>query len=286
MLPEIKLECRNGHRFGTRAKADQSIPCQVCGVSVWISKYARGRPVGSGRPQRQGMMARSVPSRMQARPAVSRRVVEDQAGEDDVLPRMQPAAPAARMLGDLVRMVQHRQQHGRIAPDGEVLTGTVIPPDRSPVVRDPTAPAQPAAPDLDGKQPLRAGPKLPKAAKSQPEHGFGQHLVPRDAKLAPPCGGCRSEARRSPVWTRAAWQVELTAAAVAAGLPGVLELCGNHVRQVPGELVAVRRRWEPGGPARRTGWVLAREPATGTAPKVPAPVARPNPTIVLSGGYG
>jgi len=42
MLPEIKLECRTGHRFVTRAKAGQSIPCQVCGVSVWISKYARG----------------------------------------------------------------------------------------------------------------------------------------------------------------------------------------------------------------------------------------------------
>ena len=253
---------------------------------VGVDQQVRARAlVASGRPQRQGLMTRSAPSRPRASPAAPRRVLEDQAREDEMLPRMQPVGPAARMLDDLVRTVQRRQPPGRVAPDGAVLTGMVILPDRSPVVRDPAESAQREGPDLDGEL-LLARVKVPKAGDSETEPGFGQHLVPRDAKLAPPCGACRSEARRSPVWTRASWQVELTAAAIAAGLPGLLEVCGNHVRQVPAELVAVRRRWKPGGPARRTGWVLARKPANGTGPKVPAPVVQPNATIALSGCYG
>lgn len=45
-LPEITLECRDGHSFRTRARGGQPIKCPKCRVSVWVPK---SRPVdGSG----------------------------------------------------------------------------------------------------------------------------------------------------------------------------------------------------------------------------------------------
>jgi hypothetical protein len=75
-------------------------------------------------------------------------------------------------------------------------------------------------------------------------------------------------------------QVELWPWAVAAGFPAVLELCGSHVRQVPAELIAVCRRWEPGG------WVLIRDAANEARPAEARGVVQPNRTLSLSGRYG
>jgi hypothetical protein len=73
---------------------------------------------------------------------------------------------------------------------------------------------------------------------------------PKDRMLAPACRGCRGEPKRAATWPRSSWQLELSEEAVAAGLPFLLELCGNHVRQVPQEAITVLRRWEGGR------WVL------------------------------
>jgi len=169
-----------------------------------------------------------------------------------------------------------RQRPGLALPDARVVEGVVIPPSRLPVERDP---ATVVPPDLDGKQPLRARLKLP-GQRRQPEPEHGGHVVPRDGKLAPPCGACRNEPRRAATWTAASWQVELWPWAVAAGFPGVLELCGNHVRQVPAELIAVRRRWERGG------WVLIRDAANEARRPGPRAMVQPNRTLSLSGRYG
>jgi hypothetical protein len=200
------------------------------------------------------------------------------AGDDE--DEAQPAGPvflaadAARMAEGIGRMLA-RHRPGSALPDALVVDGVVIPPSRLPAERDP---ATALPPDLDGKQPQRARLKLP-GQRRQPAPEHGSSVVPRDGKFAPPCGACRNEPRRAATWMAASSQVELWPWAVAAGFPAVLELCGNHVRQVPAELIAVRRRWERGG------WVLIRDAPNGARQEARG-VAQPNRTLVLSGRYG
>jgi len=271
-LPPIVWDANCGHRNEVRSDVGgYATNCKTCTAKVWVPKRGAGR-ASSAREAAGRFGGRSAPTkaRMPDRPPGHAVEVD----EDQAQPAgpVLPATGAARMAEDIGRMLARRQA---ARPDEAVLTGTVIPPSRLLPERDPAASAPPG---LDGKKPLRAKLKLPGRWERQPDPGYGGHLVPQDAKLAPPCGGCRNGERRAPTWTRASWRLELTAAAVAEGFPAVLDLCGNHVRQVPAELVAVRRRWGRGG------WVLAREaPAVNGAPVT---MVRPNETIALSGYYG
>jgi len=134
---------------------------------------------------------------------------------------------------------------------------------------------------------------------------------------APTCRGCRAEPRRAARWSRAAWQLELSPEAVSAGLPGVLELCGSHVRHVPREAIVVLRRWQAGRwllvprivfpaasawcqvcggaydpglsaacPCGRVAFISSGGTSPAGSPAAP-PAGRPspNPTAALSGVY-
>jgi hypothetical protein len=266
-LPPIVWDASCGHRNAVRSDVGgYATNCKTCGAKVWVPKRGAGRAPSSREAagRFRSRSAAAVKARTPDRPP--RHVIED----DLVQPagRGLSGAAVARMAEGVSGMLARRRP-GSALPDAYGVEGVVIPPSRGPAAAPP--------PDLDGKQPLRARLKQP-GQRHQPELELGDHVVPRDGKLAPPCGACRSEPRRSPEWTRAAWQVELTAAAVATGLPGVLELCGKHVRQVPAELVSVRRLWQRGA------WLLTREdPAVDG---MPAPMVQPNKTIALSGIYG
>jgi hypothetical protein len=182
------------------------------------------------------------------------------------------------MAESIMQMLARRRPE-LVRAEAAVIEGVVIPPSRPPAEHDP---ATAVPPDLGGKQPVQAmlaKLKLPRLRK-QEDPEYGGHLTPADGKLAPPCGGCRNEPRHKAVWTRSAWQVELVPAAVAAGFPGVLELCGSHVRLVPVDLIEVRRRWGRGG------WVLVREAENEPRQAEVATVVQPNQTLEVSGHYG
>ena len=277
-----------GNEWKQLFTSDPSVPgrCPRCGKTKkipqegwrWLAAQRAAAPPPAPRPQagqRFGAGRVSGDFRGPDEPPRHAIVAED---EED---QAQPAGPvflaagAARMAEGIGRMLA-RQRPGLALPDARVVEGVVIPPSRLPVGRDPAAVVPP---DLDGKQPLRARLRL-SGQRREPEPEHGSHVVPRDAKFAPVCGACRNEPRRAATWTAASSQLELWPWAVAAGFPAVLELCGNHVRQVPAELIAVRRGWERGG------WVLIRDAANEARQSDVRAVVQQNRTLSLSGRYG
>lgn len=283
-MPPIVWVATCGHRNEVRSDhGGYPTGCKTCGTKVWVPKRGTGRAPSAREAAGRFGSKRSVAARARTRAAdrLPRHAgfgdeAEAEAGEgvarrgrDGVAHRRESAT---WMLEDLVQMAGHREPTARRQPAGpagdRVLDGTVIPPQ--------SAPAISPGPGLAGKQSLTAKPLARPERQPGPEHG--SHLVPQDWKLGPPCVGCRAGPRRAATWTRASWQIEMLVEAVAIGFPAVLQLCGNHVRQVPAEAVAARRRWEHGK------WVLVRQ-GSPVQQGVPAPVVQPNTTIVLSGRY-